>query len=410
MMAGAYAVQGAWWPLLAVHLQDLQVPGRARGWIFATASIASLVSPLFAGRIADAWMPAQRLVALIYALGGGLLLLLALGVVRTPLALFWTFLVYWLLVAPALSLCATIAFRNLPAPASQFGNVRMWGTIGWMVIGWVVSGVMLARGSAGDGHGAYEAFAVAAALSAIVSLGCLTLPNTPPLTKRSGLPKQGFSELGALVQEPAGAMLLVLALGVSTTTPFVYQVVPAYLRNLGLGRPWIATAMSLGQLPEIVALLALSRILGLVGFRVTLALGIAAWVLYHAVMASDPALAIALLGVPVQGLGIALFSITGPIYLDSQAPAHRRASMQALYITATAGLGNLLGSLLAGETVSRVGSASAPVFLTPLVVNITLLGLLLVAFRPKASAANAAASALVAVESTVESHRPLKPG
>jgi MFS family permease len=383
MMAVAYAVQGAWWPLLAVHLQDLQVPGRARGWIFATLSIASLVTPLFAGHIADLWMPAQRLLALIYALGSGLLALFASGAVRSPLALFALFLLYWLLVAPGLSLCATIAFRNLSSPTSQFGGVRMWGTIGWMAVGWVVSCVMLARGSARAGQGSYEAFAVAAVLSAALSVFSLTLPNTPPLMRKSRRASRRFAEWLELVREPSVVLLLLLALGVSTTTPFVYQVVPAYLLNLGLARPWIATAMSLGQVPEIVLLLVLPRILGLFGFRGTLGLGITAWVAYHGVMGSNLALALALVGVPLQGLGIALFSITGPIYLDSQVPSDRRASGQALYITATAGIGNLLGSLLAGEIVSRVGFVSAPVFLTPLIINLALLSIFIIAFRPR---------------------------
>jgi MFS family permease len=242
---------------------------------------------------------------------------------------------------------------------------------------------MLARGSARAGQGSYEAFAVAAVLSAALSVFSLTLPNTPPLMRKSRRASRRFAEWLELVREPSVVLLLLLALGVSTTTPFVYQVVPAYLLNLGLARPWIATAMSLGQVPEIVLLLVLPRILGLFGFRGTLGLGITAWVAYHGVMGSNLALALALVGVPLQGLGIALFSITGPIYLDSQVPSDRRASGQALYITATAGIGNLLGSLLAGEIVSRVGFVSAPVFLTPLIINLALLSIFIIAFRPR---------------------------
>jgi MFS family permease len=201
--------------------------------------------------------------------------------------------------------------------------------------------------------------------------------------RKSRRASRRFAEWLELVREPSVVLLLLLALGVSTTTPFVYQVVPAYLLNLGLARPWIATAMSLGQVPEIVLLLVLPRILGLFGFRGTLGLGITAWVAYHGVMGSNLALALALVGVPLQGLGIALFSITGPIYLDSQVPSDRRASGQALYITATAGIGNLLGSLLAGEIVSRVGFVSAPVFLTPLIINLALLSIFIIAFRPR---------------------------
>ena len=39
MMALVYSVQGAFWPLLSIHLLDLGVSERGRGWIFATMAI-----------------------------------------------------------------------------------------------------------------------------------------------------------------------------------------------------------------------------------------------------------------------------------------------------------------------------------------------------------------------------------
>ena len=62
MMALVYAVQGAFWPLLAVHLQDLGIDGRTRGWIFATLALGSLSMPLGAGHLVDRLMsPEDRL-------------------------------------------------------------------------------------------------------------------------------------------------------------------------------------------------------------------------------------------------------------------------------------------------------------------------------------------------------------
>jgi hypothetical protein len=43
MMALVYAVQGSFWPLLAVHLQALGLNGRSRGWIFATLALGSVI-------------------------------------------------------------------------------------------------------------------------------------------------------------------------------------------------------------------------------------------------------------------------------------------------------------------------------------------------------------------------------
>ena len=79
MMALVYAVQGSFWPLLAVHLSDLGIPGRDRGWIFATLAIGSTAVPLGAGQLVDRLMATQRLLALVYALGTGLLVDPGLG-------------------------------------------------------------------------------------------------------------------------------------------------------------------------------------------------------------------------------------------------------------------------------------------------------------------------------------------
>ena len=69
MMALAYAVQGAWWPILALHLNSLGISERHRGWLFATLAMAAIVAPPIAGRIADRSLAAQRLLSLLYAAG-----------------------------------------------------------------------------------------------------------------------------------------------------------------------------------------------------------------------------------------------------------------------------------------------------------------------------------------------------
>jgi MFS family permease len=380
MMVLLYAVQGAWWPLLAVHLQDLGISGRYRGWIFATFALASFLTPLGAGRLADHRMAAQRLLALIYAIGTGILAVLALGVFTHAGPLLLVFLVYWLLTAPAPGLSSALAFRNLARPNEQFGGVRLWGTAGWMGVGWLVSLVMLSLGSTRIGQGAYEAFGVAAVLSAVMAVYCLTLPHTPPLAG----PSKGSHPLEALalVREPSVAAYLFVAFGVSLTTPFVYQVIPSYLESRGLPRPWTATAMTLGQVPEVGFLALMPWLLRRFGYRGTLGLGIAAWVLRYGSLALDPPLWVSLAGIPLHGVGIACFAVGGQVFLDSQAPADRRASAQALNVVITSGIGCLLGSLLAGEVAAGAQGSAAGAFLVPCLINLGLLLYFVQGFRP----------------------------
>jgi hypothetical protein len=181
-------------------------------------------------------------------------------------------------------------------------------------------------------------------------------------------------------------VLLVTAFAVSLTTPFVYQVVPPYLTTLGLPRSRVAMAMSLGQILEVSMLTVLPWCLRRLGQRATLTLGIAAWVVYYAILSAHPPLWVALLGIPLNGVAIALFHIAGPMYLDSQAPPNQRASVQCLYVMITAGIGNLLGNLLAGELVGRSGVVGGSVFLAPCLVNLGLFLFFARSFHPESKA------------------------
>jgi MFS family permease len=372
MMALIYGVQGAFWPLLAVHLRDLGIEGRGRGWIFATLALGSFAMPLGAGQLVDRLMAAQRFLALAYLVGTTILVPLAWGVSATPWTLFAWFLAYWLVAAPTTGIGATLAFRSLARPREEFGGVRLWGTVGWMLVGWFVSAVMTRSGSSRGGQGAYEAFWIAAGLSLILSVYCLSLPHTPPLA----VDDRGASGLRSAVElsrQRDVSVFLRSALGVCLTTPFIYQVLPTHLESRGLPRPWIATAMTLGQVSEIAALAVLPWMLGRFEFKGTLALGIAAFAARFAGLVVDPPLWVALAGIPLQGVAVACFSIGGQVFMDGRAPAQRRAGAQALLTVLTAGIGSLLGNVLAGEITTRFPRDSALVFLVPCVVDGALL-------------------------------------
>ncbi len=387
MMALVYAVQGAFWPLLAVHLKDLGIDGRARGWIFATMALGSFAMPLGVGHLVDRLMAAERFLALAYALGTGFLLVLACGLTTQPAVLFALFLVYWLITAPTYSMSAALALRNLARPGQEFGRVRLWGTVGWMVVGWVVSGVMAWSGTARRGKGAYEAFWLAAGFSLLLAGYGLTLPHTPPLAT-GDRDASGLREALELVRRPPVAVFLLTAFGVCLTTPFVYQVMPTYLESRGLPRAWVSTAMTLGQWLEIATLAILPWLFRRFDFKWTLALGIGAWVARYSSLALDPPLGVGLASIPLHGVAIACFSVGGQVYMDSQAPTHRRASAQALLVMLTSGIGTLLGSVLAGEVVDRFAGDYVKIFLIPCMIDLILLIYFCARFRPHATNAD----------------------
>lgn len=389
MMAVLYAIQGAIWPLMAVHLSDLGLTGPQRGWIFATLAMASVAMPLGAGTLVDRSMPTQRYLALACALGTGFLVAMGLGVVTNPLPLFLLFLAFWLILAPCYGLSNSLALRNLPRPAEQFASVRLWGTVGWMVVGYVVTIVMTLTGTGRTGHGAYEAFWIGAACSAFMAVFALRLPNTPPLVKRED-PTGGLSSTFELARDPAVAVFLVAAFFLSLTTPFVFQVMPTYLESVGLPRAWMATALTLGQWPEILGLAMLPRLVNRLGYKGTILLGLLAWFVRYATLALNPPLWVAVGGIPLHGLGIAFATVGGQMFIDSRAHPTRRAGAQSLHMVVTSGLGSFFGSLLSGSIVGVFGadgpSGYSRVFLVPCLINGLLLPYVYLWFHPKSHA------------------------
>ena len=390
MMALIYAVQGAFWPLLGIHLHDLGIDGRMRGWFFATYAIGSFAVPLGAGQLVDRWMATQHALAGGYAIGALLMAILAAGLVTQGPGLFLVFLAFFSLIAPMYGLSNSLTMRHLDDPRRDFGRIRLWGTVGWMAIGWIVSTCMLVTGSARAGHGTYEAFWIAAGCAVLLSGWCFTLPHTPPLATpvngRSGL----FAEGLELIRKPDLNVFLLTAFGVSLTSPVIFQIMPGYLESRGLPRAWIASAMTLGQWLEIAGLALLPWLLNRIGYKGTLLLGIGGLFLRFLSLSLNPPLWLAVGGTLLHGLHSAFFVIGGQIYIDSQAPGHRRAGAQALLAAVTTGLGSLIGSIMAGElsTMSRRGSESL-IFLVPCVIDGALLVYLVKSFRTHRAATDA---------------------
>jgi MFS family permease len=385
MMAMVYAVQGAFWPLLAVHLGDLGLDGRARGWIFATLAMGSAIVPLGAGQLVDRLMPTQRFLTLAHGLGVVLLALLASGLIDHSGSLFAIFLTYWMIVAPSFALCGSLAMRHLADPGRQFGGIRLWGTIGWIAAGWLVSLVMAWSARIRTGQAAHESFLVASVLCLGFAAYAMTLPNTPPLARREGWIGDLHNGLKVIRQRDV-LVLLTASFGVSLTTSMVYQVMPGYFESRGLPRAWLPTAMTVSQWPEIATLAVLPWMFRRLGYRGTLALGIAAWFARFLSLVLRPPLWFAVAGCLLHGVGVGCFTIGGQVYLDSRAPTQQRASAQGLYVVLTTGLASLLGNVLAGEISRARPGNDVLVFLIPCVVNGAMLIYFLTGFRSHPSA------------------------
>jgi MFS family permease len=167
-----------------------------------------------------------------------------------------------------------------------------------------------------------------------------------------------------------------------------FQFTSPFLERAGLAANWIMPAMSIGQIAEIATMAVLGTVLVKLGWRTTLAIGIAAHAARFFVYAiGDPLWLMVAINV-VHGMCYAFFFAAVYIFVDENFPKDSRASAQGLFNLLILGLGPFVGSLLWGALADRLRTPLGDVdyrtlFQAPAWLAVAAMVLLLVAFRPK---------------------------
>jgi MFS family permease len=359
-----YAIQGAFVPLFSLRLQELDLTPLEIGWACATQALATLVAPLVAGQVADRWFPAERCLAICSVVSG--ILLWVLANLASAAAIFTASLALWLVLGPASTLSTALSFAHLPHQGRHFGQIRLWGTIGWVVSGWLV-GFRLGQ-PAWTGHWfawlrlptpVSDTFRVASLLAFALGAYALTLPHTPP-QRRLG---DALAPLAAmrLLCDRSFAIFWVCALGVCVTLPFTTQVTPLLLKHLGIPRPWISPTLTLGQSMEVVSLALLPMFLLRFGVRRTMLLGLGAWAVLLTMLTRGEPVWLVVASLTLNGLCICCFIVAGQVFANGRAREDVRVSVQA-FLNVTSGVGLLGDNLLVGWVRRQTTEQFPPTF------------------------------------------------
>jgi fucose permease len=115
----------------------------------------------------------------------------------------------------------------------------------------------------------------------------------------------------------------------------------------GVPGPWVPLALTISQSSEIATLALLPWILGRLGLKPTLVLGLAAWTVGLTILCVGEPTWLVLLSLASNGFYITCFLVAGQLFVNRQAHHDIRASVQGM-IQLAAGSGQLLGHLLVG--------------------------------------------------------------
>lgn len=351
------AALGMWFVPLSTVL-DAHGMHDIKPFAFATSALASFISPLIFGAMADRHASPVKVLRWL-----SLATAVAMALASTAIQLRWN---PWLVLAliqlhalcssPTWSISSTIVFARLADAKKEFGPIRAMATIGWMA-GCLLVSALGADNSTLAGYGGAVTWLIVAAFSFF-----LPALETPKVVENlTWAQRFGFDALTLLRNRDHRVVFITTALFAIPLAGF-YPYTPPHLSELGLEH---TTAwMSLGQITEIIAMFSLGALLLHWRLKWIFACGLAFGVLRFAACALGTKAGV-ITGVILHGCSFTLVLITAQIYLDQRVDPAWRARAQALMSLVNGGVGNLAGYLGVGwwfAACTRDAQTRWPVF------------------------------------------------
>lgn len=268
--------------------------------------------------------------------------------------------------APVGALADSATLALLGDDKTQYGRIRLGGTLGWAVMA-PVAGIMVQRFGL---EFAFWAFACLAFLSFVSSQGFVYPQGvSPSIDLRGGLRTLLSSRRWVLFM----AMALISGMGIMSLNVYLYS----YLKEINIEGGWMGVASMLQTVFEIPVFFFGSWLLKRFKPYTLLIMGVTILgtrlILYNLVYFPAGVMVLQLL----NGLAFPIVWIAGVSYADACSPVGLKATSQGLFGGMVFGFGAALGGLISGPLLASLGGRGlflvmGLVVLTSLVVIISL--------------------------------------
>lgn len=362
MMFMQFFMEGAYIPVISLYFRDyLHFTGGQTGMILASSAVAAFISPLIASFVADRLIRAETLFAICHFIGAILMLILSLQ--RQFIMVLLCYMLFIIVIGPTIALVNSITFHHSPEPGEKFGNIRLWGTVGWIVPAWVL-GIIWFQDSDTSRISQHlpDALRLAAAASLILALYSLSLPGSDvkPEKLKTMIPLESIR----VMLQPHIMLLAAIAFFVAFVDKYYYFGAAPFLRQLGFSDASIMPSLSIGQVSEIFAMLTLAFFIKRIGIKRVLMIGILMEVWRFTAFSIGTSIPLIFSGLICHGFAYAFFFVAAFIYLDDHCSKQARTGAHQLFAFIFAGLSSLTGNLVAGRamdvfTVSTTAETTA---------------------------------------------------
>jgi MFS family permease len=370
MMVLELAVWGAWFEMVFGYLgaSGLNFTSGQQSWILAMFPLAAIAGMFFSNQFADRNFEAQKFMAASHLIGG----LAMAGMAYTTS--FWPMLAFMAIhcffYVPTLSIANGIAFNAMKDAQSEFGMIRMGGTVGWIFaatpfvflladwskiepmsqvgfVKWI--GEVFGNPLEGQAlvHATVWTFKVSAIVSIILAAFSLTLPKTPPKPLAPGESPYAWLVAFKLLAKPYILILWVVTFLDAALLQMYFSWTGRFLGKIGVAGNFIALTMKIGQVAEVLTMVVLGMVLKRLGWKWTMVLGILGHTVRFTVFALFPHEPPVIASILLHGVCYAFFFATVYIFVDAVFPKDVRSSAQGLFNVMILGLGPLVVNLTA---------------------------------------------------------------
>ena len=355
-----FFVWGAWLLSFGKYLGvTLGFNGEEIGAIFMTLGIASLFMPGLMGIVADRWMSANKLYALVHILGAFLLYLAAQQTGFN--ALYIVMLLYLMLYMPTIALDNTVSYCLLEKEGydivKDFPPIRVWGTVGFILAVWIIDLL-------GWGLSNYQLY-FSSAFSLVLGVYSLTLPNCG--IEKSQTKKTLFQALGldalVLFKDKKMATFFIFSMMLGAALQITNMWGEAFLHDFGKIAAYKGSfavthngiLMSISQISETLFILTIPFFLKRFGIKKVMLMSMFAWVICFGLFGigfpTGIGLVFLILSMIIYGMAFDFFNISGSLFVEMEAEPRIRASAQGLFMIMTNGLGAMIGAYGSGVII-----------------------------------------------------------
>jgi PPP family 3-phenylpropionic acid transporter len=338
-----FAAIGCYVPFINLYFQSIGLSGSAIGALAAMPPLILLVASPLWGALGDRFH-VHRFLLPLATLGPVIPVLL---MTRTESYSGLALLVLWaaLFVAPIVPLIDSATLDLLAGTNQAYGQVRVWGSIGFTVATWVM-GFVLNQASLTV---LFYAYALMLSLAGLLAFG---LP-----ARRQSWQVSYRASLRAMLRQRSLALFLAGSFLIGATLQAAYSFYPLYLLSLGGNPAWVGLGSALSALTETPVVFFSGLLFRWVGVRGSVILSYAMFSLRWGILALARAPLPALLTNAMHGVTFAPFLVGSIAYVQQHTPPGLAATSQALYTAAAFGLGAAAGALGGGWLYDNLGPA-----------------------------------------------------